>query len=969
MEYISLRRVIFLFTMSVAFIAAFIRKVNPQITIFHHRAIGNAVLNGVDPRVYVSSFYVCIIIFFAVFWAGNFIINQLKKLALNRNFDYEYSLVSDFSFITLINMIIFLYDVLQSKTVLVIPFVIFAAFAFVILHAFLNIILPEKFTVNENDESKQLWTSVIFLLPVFLTYSARLMMTYARGSTVSLRSPVSLILYAVFYITARLFIRKKSVINASANALVPLSFLPVTYIAANEIQYTLTKHGIQTDPVQLALIFSAVIILSAIMILIRPKSYSINESESLARIENIVLPVLLVTFSLFMAHKQTIAPGFDYLHDGNDIVPAQQLYEFGVIPCLDYWAPVHWPIGAYIYTLLNGFNFFEITLGNRIFEAIALTILCYFTLRKFTGGTFAAVLICFTPMLQYMDLYYCSSFLPLLYLNKMMQNKRVRDYAVIAVLSMLSFAFMPSSGKIAVLTSIIMIILSCTDRNDFINAVKGCLGVILVSGALYFALVILRGGSISDRIKLIQSFADCDIEIGAWWVLFEIRNSPFEIMTCYGLLSIISILALIFALRINDKKNIHYALIYILIASLVSVLRVFARHSLLEGNQFLFFPFVFCVIPIVFINSKVLKRTSLFLIILLIVYTPYVNSSKSAALFNGNHGVADAGVRNFEFVTWKPGDVRCDTTGNTAYPRNLRKVLDSVLSENQTFFDGINAHLLYALMEREAPFLHHSVQLIFNEPGQEAYIHQFEKDYESGRIPIAVSYYINENVMNQSVSVLTDIDVIPIELSIYKLHEFINTHYEPWLIVDNFCLMKAKNSNIEYEIPEGSENIIPYSTVKQNTSMRLLPFIWGNYDAKTSEHFPEELQVIAQSAELKRNIPQTFMIDPDTDKSDGNYLYFRITAERDELLPDNYRDEYRIGLLIYLRAEKESAGTFSLSYGDGKAKSSFFIVPGTHDYLVRISCQYEWMSAEHNEITITSTIPALIEKFSVLRGD
>lgn len=972
MEYFSLRRFIFLFTLSVAFIAAFIRKVNPEVTLFRHRAIGNAVLNMIDPRVYVSSFYVCIIIFFAVFWIGNSMISLLKKAAKNRNLDYEYSMVCDFSFIALINMIIFLYDVLQSKIVQPIPFVIFIAFAFVIFHTVLNIILPERFSVNENETHKRLWTSVIFLLPAFLTYSACLVMNFGKTNVMPLRTPVTLAVYAVLYIMARLFIRHKSVISASARVLIPVSFLPVTFIAANEIQYTLTKHGTQIDPVQLALIFSAIIIFCAFVILMMPKSYRLNESESLARIENIILPVLLITFALFMAHVQVIAPGFDYLHEGNAIVPAQQLYEFGVRPWIDYWAPTHWPVGAYIYELLNGYNFFEITIGNGLFEAIALTLLCYFILKKFTGGTFAAVLICFTPMLQYMDLYYCPAFLPLLYMDRMRENRRIRDYAIIAVLSLLSFAFMPSSGKISILTSILMIVLSLNDRKDLLNAVKGFLGVMLVSGAAYFTLVILRGESIADRLKLIQAIADCDIEIGAYWSLIGPWNSPFEIITCYGLLPLTAITGLIFSLRVKNKSSIHYSMIYILIAALVAYLRVFGRHSLMEGDQSLFFPLIFCVIPLIFIHSKALKKPTLFLIILIMVFTPYVNSWRGSAMFNGNHGIADAGVKNFEFVTWKPGDNRCDTTGNALYPKNLRAVLDETLNKNQTFFEGINAHLLYAYMEREAPFLHHAVQLIFNEPGQEAYINQFKKDYEQNKIPVVISYYppLGEPEPGEPVvNVPCEIDGIPIELSLYKLHEFINTHYEPWLIADDFYLMKAKNSGINYDIPVDSETIKPYTSVEQSTDMYLLPFVWANYDAKTAKNFPEELQLAAQSVNLERNVPAEFSLDPEVDKSEGNYLYFRVNTDNVSSKSDNYQENYTPRGGLYLRAGIKSAGIINITYGESKSNASFMLLPGTHDYLVRISCQYDWMTRKNDAITITSSIPVTLEKFSVLKGD
>ena len=217
--------------------------------------------------------------------------------------------------------------------------------------------------------------------------------------------------------------------------------------------------------------------------------------------------------------------------------------------------------------------------------------------------------------------------------------------------------------------------------------------------------------------------------------------------------------------------------------------------------------------------------------------------------------------------------------------------------------------------------------------------------------------------------VLCDIDTIPVELSLFKLHEFISTHYDPWLIADGFYLMKAKNSDISYDIPKDSEAIKPYTAVKQNTDMWLLPFIWGNYDAKTSEHFPAELQTVANSAELESNVPARFNLDPETDKSQGNYLYFRVNTDNDSSASENYQESYKPGGGLYLRAGMKSSGVMNITYGDGRANASFFLMPGTHDYLVRISCQYEWMSAKHDEITITSSIPVTLEKFSVLKGD
>ena len=136
-------------------------------------------------------------------------------------------------------------------------------------------------------------------------------------------------------------------------------------------------------------------------------------------------------------------------------------------------------------------------------------------------------------------------------------------------------------------------------------------------------------------------------------------------------------------------------------------------------------------------------------------------------------------------------------------------------------------------MERKSPFLHHSVQIIFQEPAQEAYVNEFEKKYNAGEIPIVIFSY--KDIKNSGIErkILANLDNIPGELSLFKLSEFIYTHYEPFLIVDGFELWKAKNSNINYKIPDGENNYITeFKDVEQNFDMCLLPFIWANCDKK-----------------------------------------------------------------------------------------------------------------------------------------
>jgi len=775
------------------------------------------------------------------------------------------------------------------------------------------------------------------------------------------------------------------------------------------------------------------------------------------------LPVLLVTAGIFVTHYHVISPNFDLLHNGNKTLPAQQLLQFGNLPLLDIWEHQNLPLLPFLYGLLNGLNFLEQNIWLDMSYMIVNILICYFVLRQFMSARWAALLVLFTPIIVYANDYYMAGLLPLIYLRKMRERRNSFDYGVFFALALVAFVYHSSSGFIAVVAVLVIIAMSCSSKKNVIDAIKGVFIAVSVPTVVYFSLVLLRGENILDRLALISALGRQDILICAFYDFIGRNRTPFEILVYLGLFPLLGIVSAYLALREKDKTAANYGIVFIAAATIICSLRALARHSLVEGLPQDYYLLLFVLVPLVLIKCETKAKIISSLVVAVLLITPYAATG---------YGISAYGVKNFTFKQFEAGEERCDTLTNPAYPSNLRKVLDTVLTDDQTFFETVNGYLLYALMERKCTFLPVSTLMIQYERPQIAYIHTLEKLYKQNKVPIIIT--------GKSDWWGCAIDGIPSELSLFKLEEWIYAHYEPWIWADGFHLWKAKNSGIELPEPtderivktladvplsnwngyydlitennngilvlkcgnhdpqislpfeketdinikhtaklmlsykstvEGSlqifynfygynetdsshvrvnvttdyktvfvpvptskkgyllksvridppdgatfeiksisiiESLTPFytakNTIEQNFSMIMLPYVWGNYDKKVNKRFPKEQQRITENLSLEAENHVKLTLDPEIDKSSGNYIYFHISA----LNP----------------------GTMTFKYGNDIINScNFNIVSGEHNYLVRISSQYNWVNEPQTWLEVVSSVPVTVERMSVLKGD
>lgn len=1060
---------------SIGLVLLYLSGIDDTMTEFFDRAIGGASMKAIDAPIRVEAFWTSLMILIASFLVLNFLVitigEYVKKkygehfLQLEREIFFELGLVMLINLVLSFNGVIRDFtDELHSKLLIL----LIVATGVVALHTLLKILEGNKLT--KNHAQIPLLTAAAFILPLSLTCFVQLFVS--RGTnTIAMYSITSLVIYLILFVAVRLVLFRVQSINVTAliYALIPVSLMPLSYILSNELQYTLTKHNIVLSPKVIATAFGALLLLIGMFVYWKNRNKT-NERTANAALENFVLPTLLVTLGIFAVHVQvmTLGSSFDMLHTGNQILWAQQLYQFGNLPFVDILPHQPYGLGALLYMLINGYNLLEPLVWNNLIYIIPVVLIIYFLLKQLLGARWAALLMCFTPVILYANPYYIVGLLPLLFVKQMREKRNTLSYFLLLFASVIACVYQLSSGKIAVIASVAMLCLSISSKKQLISALKALLFAYVIPLTIGLTVLVARGNNFFDWLTLLMAANKSDILIGSFPSFIADGRSLFEVTLYYGLFPLLALIFGFLALKNKEKsyslnKNFkNYCIAYLCMAAIICSLRAFARHSQQETLPIDYYPLLCVLIPCFVVKSKTVQRIATTLVIVFFTLTPYV------ALSSGDSNLAAVGLKDFTFHAYQAGEVRCDTLASRGYPHNLRKALDMVLTEDQTFFEGVNSYLLYALMERECTLSIACAWLIQTETSQEAYLRELEKLYEQNKVPIII-YGSDSGEWGM-------LDGAPSELGLFKLSEFIYTHYEPWIIVDDFHLWKAKNSGIDIELPEDvtvgelpilnastttsdltvSEDndtlvldcgsidpsihflldtpmeidnademeieiaytstiagdlqvffdfgglieadsrhaeisatedtaftylAVPHSelgnvlhslrldppldaqfqiksinfvkrplvytlaeTAYSDWNLQLLPYVWGNFDEKVNENFPEELYLAAENIALDAGKNVAIPLAAEVDKSSGNYLYFRINAAQD--------------------------GTVSISYGDNNANGcTFDVVAGSVDYLVRISSQYDWVAKPQTKMTVTASNPVTLERVSVLKGD
>jgi hypothetical protein len=644
------------------------------------------------------------------------------------------------------------------------------------------------------------------LIPYFFTFA----MASARGTPVTLvahQSPVFFALSLLLWITVALllwlalifFIPKfcatpddaRSFARRLELASSPFFLIPFAPIVASEIAYTLA--GLREKQTGggssiAAALTAAALVLAASMYLAFPwlhQRFALRLTTFCKRLPSYFwAPSVIVTAYLYSSWLPTTHwNSYDFLHTGNIVVPAEQLFDFHKLPFVDIWYArgLQDLLPGVLYRLLHGgAHPLDAYLWYQPINGTISVLLTYFILRRFVSSWAATLISLFTPIILIaLESYYDFALIGGLTLIWVAQRPTTRRLLGLWAIALLSFIWMPSIalGTIPSLALLSLVFVAVDPRWRLWRVVMTFAVIFGVAFAIFIALVHFRGHSISQTLALVSVFSQYDKLIGSYPNLYGSQAAQI-VVTQYAILPLVGVVGLSLGIwRLLQRAPREPQLIllsYLSAAGLGLFVRAYYRHSLLEHFQTSFLLFVAFVLPLFLFRRKLhglLCGSLVALAFATLVIAPQATPIKDGPWF--------------EFINWSPHQPRIvESSDQELRIADLKNFFDQNLKPNQTFAEIISAHLLYPLMHRPFPFFHHSMQLIQSEAPQRIYVQQWQAALAADQIPFVI--------VDSQEWWGAKIDDIPSTMSLYLISEFIYRNYEPYIRIHDFDIWRRR---------------------------------------------------------------------------------------------------------------------------------------------------------------------------------
>ena len=955
-----------MFSLLVAGLAvkALYERFNGELTSFPDRAIGIAVLSGVDASARMFAYFQMIAVFLGVVFLGLALLPRLQN-RVERSFNPRWFEIDRMIWFTLsiIALNLLLLAVLTRQQ-----------FYMKLISGLLFLIALDFFVV---------FASYVFFktnrqrLRLFESYPIRFLavcfpLAIIFGSWVYLKRPFIfepvhyawfIILWLVFYtlyaLSLRLYSSRVGVARldrAWLAAGLPFILIPASIPLANELQFTLSSFS-EVSPRQLSGWIIAVLVLSCLALFRLSLGGAARRKPGFGAlpgfpgrlskiVPNLYFPIVIATCALFRYYQPALSiDAFDMFHDGEQWIVAQQAIEFGQLPYL-HQLPTHGLSEVYyqfLYSWINGYQPVEPWLWEWI-NFMLIFILIYHLIKLVIDPLSALLITMLLPVNAFLPLNnnYATLILPALGLFLLTRQPRAwKDGVLLWLICILALLWRLDFGIAVTAAYLLLLGLQILQRAmvhrssllQDIGVAAASFAIVFGSSILvYFLAVLLAGESIPEN--LITNFHFIRILAPAM--------SPPELVDKFSALAVfqyvllpgIALFYLGYSLyRVFFRKEavstVGWIMVFLGVVSLLLSFRSLQRHALVErydpylfGVQLLFLPFYV---------DKTPKRTSWVLFSLLL-------ASYLMVFPNSNKLVTDGEL--FKFRIWRDRESRVQL--NPEQYGGVVSFLTAELGPGQTFYDFTNSPLLYVLAHKKLVTSIVPNLLTTSESIQRVEVENLEEAHRQGILPFIV--FRQGNWWDQ-------VDGVPNEVRSYRIAEFIYAHYQPFATIDGYMLWAQNDLNPN---PLPAENaggngyqLIPIRDFSQDFNLMKLPFIWGTYDEEAAALGASELAVLLDEPTLVAP-DQTLQLNfnPKVDKTTGNYIYLRIQAD--------------------------AAASLSLSYGEGgTSRISFDILPSgrAEDYLVRISSQWEWTGEAVETLSVNASGILEIEQIRILKGD
>jgi len=760
------------------------------------------------------------------------------------------------------------------------------------------------------------------------------------------------LLWVVFiggYYAANKYLERKKVTyrlleNSLIPSVIPLLFIPLSVPLSNELQYTLSG-SYQILPSTLAKLIAIVLIAISICIF----CYSLkrhNESlDGSLYVNYIYFPLILISAGLFQNYHHFLNLGtFDIFHHGELLISPQQLFVFHNLPFVHIF-PTHGLLEMsyqVLYILVNGYTPLQPLVWNWIPVLIGMAIL-YFVLSKLTTPLFAFLLCLLLPVFSIIsagELYLFCLF-PVFTLCWLIKKPDFLRFSVHWTVILFLFLWRLDFGAAAFVgTCFILAVLFVKEIlyapnipwTNFKMIVKSFFCVCSIAFICYCILLFISHQNILNTILANIQICLYQAPVQAYSTFFN--SLSFSVILEYVIFPVIALIFVISfvfdqLVRNQDRNETRLILTFLAVTTLALSIRTVQRHSMLEGFNAILYPLLLILLPLNFeIRRKQIQQIAI--VFLFLIYVIVVPSF--AIIFPSEN------TRFFEYHNWTNKENRI--IGDQSSYKNLNSFMVNTLPPNDTFYDFSNAPLIDVFTNKE--FIPYLIPNIYqsSEINQKNTLEKLENKYEQKRIPL---------VLFKQGNGWDYVDNVPNEIRSYRIAEFVYLHYKPVGYIDGrYQIWIADNSNnLSIQQLMQQPGFTPSTTISQNFDLQQLPYIWGTYDPLMAVSKTAILENVTNTpVSLKSDQRFSFPINPEFDKSTGNYLYLQLNGTEPSVI--------------------------TVTYGENNTNSFSFSTEHTskyENYLVRVSTQWEWMNASVDKISITSSNDTELNAMNIRKGD
>lgn len=739
----------------------------------------------------------------------------------------------------------------------------------------------------------------------------------------------SLIAFAFFTIITLYFIRKPipSQVNLCCDLSKGLVWIPAIIAISLEAIFILAEKGLS-----LPLPWVIILVICALFLFLQrklPASIYLGTIISLGAVA-------------FLGHTYQQVWDFKdyaYLYEMGNKTVALGTFLHGQLPIIDYfsahaifdvWTQIlHAIVSPGIEGILadpyGGLN-----------DLLALVIL-YFILKKFVSPAAAILFIVLFPFNALGIKAYNICFAAILAHYAMQKNFTVKwsilFWVIIAANAFFLYDDGVSLGVAAIAATCIMFI--C--KRDKISLAKFIgIGCAVGASLAVIACIICAIKGIAP-ISRFKEWMDLTLKSSAIWATASIGDphSP-AFLSAYFIAPATASFAFYYtaykSIRNKNLSIIAATTIIFAVAELLFIPRGIIFHNLTENNGIAgrllnFWPWtISCFALFLLEERKILQVTKDWCWIFVFGASLFVSAGAvTRYLPNANNQLANTSVS--AAAQFHPSEKetlqgpRITYSQNTnAFLNTFRRALDSVLTPSETFLDFSNSTALYAMLGRAQPaYVAQMPGLLSTVYTQQQFIEQMKKE----AAPIAI-------IGNADIPYLREMTWephnIPHNIRYYLVAEYIYENYKPYKVIGDYALW-CKKDRCEEQLPYTYD--VPIKST-HHYYLYKLPYVWAHNDALNASAGPiinvNEPSDVKQARYLKLTI------------------YNNVGKETDALLT-----------LVDLEAQT-------------RARFEFTVVPGTDQYLFRISADSHWHGHNMSDVSL-SGYGVTLEKAEFLGGE